>query len=200
MSIRSASGHVLGVTGLLVMTACAVGTTFVRPQADAIELGKTTYSQLVARLGKPESEDRRRQNDVVFRQVSYSYVGDAEVPKVPNTMGGRELTFLLVDEVVVGEQFMSSYAADATDFDERKIDNIVKGKTRCDEVVAMLGRPSARATYPAVDAKGESLIGYVFWYAKRPYLQFKMFKKSLIVDCDSVGVVKSTSYSEEGDR
>jgi hypothetical protein len=190
----------LSLVATLVLAGCAVGTEFVRPAPDAIQLGKTTYKEVVERLGAPNEEKRLRYNNRPLRSISYSYIGEVEVPKVPNTMGGRELSFLLSGDVVVAERFMSSYASDSTDFDEHKVDDIVKGKTRCDEVVAMFGRPCARAIYPAVDEEGESVVGYVFEYMKRPLLQFKMFRKSLVVYCDAPGVVKDVSYTEVGDR
>lgn len=190
----------VALAAALLVGACAVGTPFVRPAADDIQLGKTTYDELVARLGNPEGETRTRMNERVMRSISYTYIGEAESPKAANSMGGRELSYLILDNVVVAESFMSSYASDHTDFDERRYQDIVKGKTRCEEVVAMYGRPCIRAIYPVSDKPGDTIIGYTFRYMKRPLLQFKMFKKTLAVVCDSQGVASDVAYSESGDR
>jgi hypothetical protein len=185
---------------VLALSGCAVGTAFVRPAPDAIQLGRTTYAEVVERVGKPEEEKRARENGRELRQIAYAYVGEAEAPAVPNTVGGREMFFVFSEDIVVAEGFMSSYASDSTDFDDRKVADIVEGKTRCDEVVSMFGRPDVRAIYPAVEKEGETAIGYTFRYLKRPALQFKMFRKGLQVGCDSAGVVTKVSYTEAGDR
>ncbi len=38
-------------------------------------------------LGEPQEETRIRKNDKSLRQISWTYVNDAETPKVPNTIG-----------------------------------------------------------------------------------------------------------------
>lgn len=190
----------LPLLAALWLSACAVGTPFVRPAPEVIELGKTTYAQVVERFGKPSDETRSRKDDQPLRAINYTHASDAEAAKVPNTLGIRQIVFVFADDIVVAEGFVSSFASDSTDFDDRRVGEIVKGKTRCDDVVAMLGRPSMRAIYPVVDNRGESAIGYEFKYVKRPILQFKMFVKGLIVSCDAAGIVTSSSYSESGDR
>lgn len=194
----------VGVFSLLLaasalLSACAVGTDFVRPSADTIELGKTTYKQVEERFGKPKDETRIQHNRELLRAVSYSYANDFDRPKMPNTMAMRQLIFLFSGDIVVMESFNSSFATDSTDFDQHKVGDIVKGKTRCDEVERLLGRPSGRAIFPIVDKHGESAISYEFSYVKRPLLQFKTYKKGLQIICDSAGVVSDVSYTEAGD-
>jgi hypothetical protein len=184
----------------LVLGACAVGTPFVRPGSDEIQLGKTTYKEVVARMGDSGEETRSRKNGHLLRTLVFTYVGEMNPPRVPNTLSIKQAAFVFSEDVVVMEGFMSSFAADHSDFDERKVGDIVKSKTRCDEVVAIFGRPSVQAVYPMVDEKDERAIGYWFRYTKRPALQFKTFEKQLNVLCDKGGVVKDVSYSEHGDR
>jgi len=200
MRPRSIGSCTTIVVAALLLHACAVGTPFVRPAPGEIQLGKTTYNDLVARLGKPDSEKPLRMNEQMTRLINYSYIGETESAKAANSMGGRELSYLIFENIVVAEHFMSSFASDHTDFDESKYRDIVKGKTRCEEVVATFGRPCIRAVYPVADKPGETAIGYSFRYMKRPLLQFKMFEKSLIVGCDANGVVMAVSYTESGDR
>lgn len=190
----------LPIAAALVIGGCAVGAPFVRPASDAITLGKTTYSEVVARMGEAGEESRSRKNGYLLRSLVYTYAADAEPPKVPNTLSIKQALFVFADDVVVLEGFVSSFAADHSDFDDRKVGDIVKGKTHCDEVVAMLGRPAIRGIHPIVDEKDDYAIGYWFQYAKRPALQFKFFKKELDVLCDRAGIVKDVGYSEHGDR
>jgi hypothetical protein len=107
---------------------------------------------------------------------------------------------VLVDDVVYAEGFISACAADHTDFDERKAADIVKGRTRCDEVPQLLGRPSFRAIHPVAKVKGEYVVGYQFKYPKRPLLQLNFYEKDLEVVCDANGVVREVMSSEAGDR
>lgn len=176
------------------------GDPVVRPAPDAIELGKTTYAQVVERLGKPSDETRSRKDDHALRAIDYTHANDAEAAKVPHTAGIRQLVFVFADDVVGAEIFVSSFASDSTDFDDRRAGEIVKGATRCDDVVSMLGRPSMRAIYPVADKQDETAIGYEVKYVKRPILQFKMFAKSLVVTCDAAGIVTQSTDTESGDR
>ncbi|MCU0974223.1 MAG: hypothetical protein MUF80_09770 [Burkholderiales bacterium] len=180
------------------LAACSIGTQFVRPAQDSIELGKTTYRQLVERLGKPDDEKPLRWDGVELRSVSWTYANNADVPKVPDTLGIRQLEYLVANDVVVGERFASSFASDHTDFDEKQVARIVEGTTRCEEVIALLGRPGARAIHPVADKPGNTAIGYVFQYFKRPLLQFNVYTKTLVVQCGTDGVVRQVKFTEEG--
>jgi outer membrane protein assembly factor BamE (lipoprotein component of BamABCDE complex) len=183
-----------------LLTACAVGSQFTRPPEDFVRLGYTTRAQVEARLGTPGDVQNFRQDGLQIRAIQYTYANDAETAKMPNSLCIRSLTYMLIDDVVYGEGFLSACAADHTDFDERKAADIVKGRTRCDEVPQLLGRPSFRAIYPVTKVSGEYVIGYQFTYVKRPLLQLNMYQKDLEVLCDVNGVVREVASSEAGDR
>jgi hypothetical protein len=188
------------VGAIVSLTACAVGSQFSRPPEDFVRLGYTTRAQVEARLGTPSDEKNFRQDGLQIRAIQYTYANDAEPAKMPNSLCIRSLTYMLVDDVVYGEGFLSACAADHTDFDERKAADIVKGRTRCDEVPQLLGRPSFRAIYPVAKVTGEHVIGYQFTYVKRPLQQLNMYQKDLEVVCDVNGVVREVASSEAGDR
>jgi hypothetical protein len=188
------------VGAIALLTACAVGSQFSRPPEDSVRLGHTTRAQVEARLGRPGDEKSIRHDGLQARLIQYTYSNDAETAKMPNSLCIRSLTYVLVDDVVYAEGFVSACAADHTDFDERKAADIVKGQTRCDEVPQLLGRPSFRAIHPVAKVKGEYVIGYQFKYVKRPLLQLDMYEKDLEVVCDANGVVREVASSEAGDR
>jgi len=200
MSHSARSCLLVSSTAAVVLTACAVGTPFSRPSEDFVRLGETTRAQIEQRFGKPNDEKTFRQDDVAGQLIQYTYSNDAEPPKMPNSLCIRSLTFALVNEVVFAELFVSACASDHTDFDERKVSTIVRGQTRCGEVVSILGRPSYRAIYPLTTEKGDLQIAYTFQYMKRPLLRLNMYEKSLQVFCDANGVVREWSFSESGDR
>lgn len=200
MSYSARACFVACSTVAAFLTACAVGTPFNRPPEDFVRLGETTRAQIEQRFGKPDEEKSFRQDDVAGQFIQYTYANDAEPPKMPNTLCIRSLSFALVDGVVFAEYFVSDCASDHTDFDERKATTIIKGQTRCSEVVAILGRPSYRAIYPLTTEKGHMQIGYSFQYVKRPLLQLNMYEKSLQVVCDTNGVVREVTFSESEGR
>jgi hypothetical protein len=70
--------------------------------------------------------------------VSGTHANNADAPKLPKSLGIRQLEFLLADDVVVAERFASSFASAHTDFDEKKAPDIVAGKTRCERVIALM--------------------------------------------------------------
>jgi hypothetical protein len=195
MRYCAAAGLVMGT-----LAACAVGTQFMRPPEGVVRLGETTRAQLEARLGAPDREQRYRQDTLQARLVDYTYSNDSETAKMANSLCIRSLSFVLVEDVVFAELFTSSCASDHTDFDDRRAGDIVKGTTRCDDVIAMLGRPAYRAIHPVAKEKGNIDIGYRFLYPKRPLLQLNMYEKALGIVCDADGVVKEVSLTEAGDR
>jgi hypothetical protein len=182
------------------LTACATGTQFIRPTEDFARLGETTRAQVEARLGKPDAEENYRQNGLLAKFIQYTYSNDAETTRIPNTLCVRSIEFVLVDDVVFAELFVSACASDHTDFDERRASEIVKGETRCDEVPSLLGRPAYRAIYPIAKERGAMELGYNFQYVKRPLLQLNMYVKTLSIVCDANGIVREVSLSETGDR
>jgi hypothetical protein len=191
----AAAGLVIGT-----LAACAVGTQFTRPPEGFVRLGEATRAGVEARLGRPDREQSYRQDGLQARFVDYTYSNDTETPKMANSLCIRSLTFVLVDDVVFAEGFASSCASDHTDFDQRRVSDIVKGTMRCDDVIAMLGRPAYRAIHPVAKEKGGTDIGYRFLYPKRPLLQFSMYEKVLGIVCDAGGVVQEVSFTESGDR
>ena len=183
-----------------MLAACAIGTQFTRPPEGFVRLGETTRAQVEARLGTPDREQSYRQDRLQVRFVDYTYSNDTETAKMPNSLCIRSLTFALVDDVVFAELFTSSCASDHTDFDERRVGDIVKGTTRCNDVIAMLGRPAYRAIHPVAKENGGTDISYRFLYPKRPLLQFEMYEKQLGIVCDAGGVVQEVWFTEAGDR
>lgn len=182
------------------LAACATGVSFTRPPEGFARLGETTRAQVEARFGKPGDEETVRRNGLVARMVQYTFSDSAEAAKVPNSLCIRSITFALVEDIVVAEHFVSACLSDHTDFDERKADRLIKGQTLCDEVPAILGRPSYRAIYPLTKEEGEVEIGYEFQFFRRPLLQFDLYRKELLIRCDAGGLVGDVTFSESGNR
>lgn len=194
----SNSASSVSLVAITLVVACAVGSPFTRPSEDFVRLGETPRAQVEARFGRPGEEKNFRQDGLQLKAIQYIYSDSSETAKMPNSLCIRSLVFVLVDDVVFAEGFISACAADHTDFDERKSAGIVKGRTHCDELPQLMGRPSFRAIHPVAKVEGESIVGYQFKYAKRPLLQLDMYEKDLEIVCDANGVVREVSFSEAG--
>jgi len=192
---------------LAALTGCVsttIGTSFVRPPPDFVRLGETTEAQIVQRLGKAQDQTELRSDGHLLRVVTYFFGNREEAAHPTDAICMRALVYRFSGAMVVSEAFVSSCAADHTDFDERKADAISIGSTRCADVVALLGRPHARSIHPAVRTPGEELIGYLFEslgpgpsYA--PTIT-REYSKKLEFTCDAGGIVRDKSFVEEGQR
>jgi outer membrane protein assembly factor BamE (lipoprotein component of BamABCDE complex) len=192
---------------MAALAGCAtptIGTSFVRPPPDLVRLGETTEAQIVQRLGKPQDQAELRSDGHPLRVVTYFFGNREESAHPVDAVCMRVLVYRFSGATVVGEAFVSSCAADHTDFDERKADGITIGSTRCADVVALLGRPHARSIHPVVRTPGEEAIGYLFEslgpgpsYA--PTI-IREYSKKLEFTCDAGGIVRDKSFIEEGRR
>jgi hypothetical protein len=200
MRITRAGGFVLSVVAAVALSAGAADQALVRPAEDAVRLGETTRAQVVERFGKPKLERQFRKNGALLRSLEYFSASEAEAPKVPGTGCMRWMIFFVSDVVVVGDGFVSACASDHTDFDEGRARDIVKGRTRCDEVIAMLGRPAMRGIHPAGVKQGELNVGYLFRYEAGAGRQARSYLKDLEIICDPQGVVRDVMFDEVGSR
>jgi hypothetical protein len=195
-------GRVLPVAAAVLLTACAttIGTQFARPPADAVRLGETTGEQVVAQFGKPQDEKRYRADGQLLRTMAYYFGSETEPAKDPGAVCFRRLVFVLSDDTVIRETFESSCVADHTDFDERKASEIVKSKTRCEDAIAIMGRPNSRGIDPAGGKKGQLGIGYLYSNFARSVDTAKPYRKELELLCDPDGIVREMSFREFGSR
>src|SRR5436309_2853715 len=70
--MQSKSVLMLGVAVTLLSAGC-FGRDFARPSADSLQLGKTTYAEIVARFGSPFREGTLQINDRLLKWTTYSY-------------------------------------------------------------------------------------------------------------------------------
>jgi len=156
------------VAWLFILGGCAstsgtLDRNFVRPGAEEWVLGKARYSDIVAKYGPPSDEHMLRGQTPPLKHVSYTFLRGEEPAIAPGIIPVRSIAFYFHNDVLVAESFYSTFRSDHTNFDESKRSQIVKGKTKASDVVALLGRPASKSIDPLARSKErQATYGYVF--------------------------------------
>lgn len=185
-----------GLAVLALAVGCA-GRDFTRPTPESLVLGKTTYPEINGRFGSPFRESTVIKNEKTLRMASYAYATSGGEPLVGGVTPARGIDFAFLDQVLVSYQFVSSFKADHTDFDENKVPSIKKGVTTRDEVIAMLGPPGGMQIYPMVAGQDDTGLGWS--YAQVRGLM-KIYQKVLVVTVNPGGVVTDVQMTVSGER
>lgn len=188
------------VAVLLVLTGCA-GKNFVRPVDESMRLGKTTYSDVIQQMGEPGRAGDVLKNDKTVKTATYAYANTGGEPLEVGVIPARAQSYYFHNEVLVGREFISSFKSDNSNFDETKVDSIIKGKTTREEVIQLLGRPSAAFIQPMVKETSGEALGYTYQKTSGgAFSGFKFFRKALKVSFDDKNVVLDVDYSSSGSK
>ncbi len=184
----------------IVLSGCAVGTNFARPQSDALTLGQTTYEQVLQQFGTSYKEGSTLINEVTLKTLTYSYASAGGASLVGGVTPGRSIGFFFRDNVLVGYQFVSSFREDHTDFDESRVKDIRKGETTEAQVLAMLGPPAGFVRYPIVKEETHRGLVYIYSQVKGSAFNLKFHAKRLVVALDPTGTVADVQFESTGLR
>jgi len=180
---------------IAVLIGCA-GTDFVRPDPEGLKNGQTTYAQVIARMGEPRREGSVIKNEKTLKTVSYVYASVGGTPLREGVTAARAIGFYFYNDMLVGHEFISSWADDHTDFDETKAKDIIKGKTTRVEVIRLLGKPSGHYIYPLIKVPTGEAAAFVYVETRG----FRSFHKRLVVMFDAAGTVTDLEFASSGDR
>lgn len=191
-------GFVIAV--LLALTGCA-GKNFVRPIDDSMRLGKTTYSDVIQQMGEPRRTGDVLKNDKSVKTATYAYATTGGEPLEAGVIPARAQSYYFHNEILVGREFISSFKSDNSNFDETKVDSVIKGKTTRAEVIQLLGRPSAAFIQPMVKETFGEALGYTYQKTSGgAFSGFKFFTKALKITFDDKDVVLDVDYSSSGNK
>ena len=195
--------RILGVPflfALLVLSGCA-GTDFVRPTPDAFRLGATTYAQVTKQMGEPARSGEILKNGANVKSISYAYATTGGEPLETGVIPARAQAYYFHNDTLVGQEFISSFKADNTNFDEAKISAVVKGRTTRAQVIQLFGRPSTTSIRPMVkDGAGEAL-GYAYSTTSGgAFSGFKFYRKALTVTFNDKDLVLDVEYVSSGSK
>src|SRR4051812_8325915 len=161
------------------LAGCA-GTNFKRPEPQALEVGKSTTADVVRVMGTAQQNGEGLVNEQKVKVMRYVYAEGAGEGRYPGVVPARAMVFTTHNDQLVGEEFVSSFKPDATDFDDSKVSSIVKGKTTRAEVMALLGKPNGNAVYPMIKERGQKAVVYSYGQAKGTVFNMKFHNKTLI--------------------
>lgn len=181
-----------------IVAGCA-GTDFKRPDTQSLVLGKSTSGDVVRVMGAPQQTGEGLKNDQKIRTFSYVYAEATGAAAAPGVTPARALVFSTYNEVLVGQEFVSSFAQDSTNFDDTKIAAIVKGKSTRADVVALLGKPSGEFLYPMVKKQGDTGVAFNYSQAKGSVFDMKFYRKTLVVSFGPDGIVTDVDYESSGE-
>lgn len=185
---------------LSILVGCA-GKNFVRPTSDTFQLGKTTYNQVIDRMGEPRKTGEALKNDKPIKSATYAYAATGGEPLEEGVIPARAMVYYFYNDTLVGHEFLSSFKSDNSNFDNTKIENIKKGQTSRVEVINILGKPTASFIQPMVKNTSGEAIGYTYQTTRGGvFSSFKLFNKSLRISFDEKDIVSDLDYSSSGNK
>ncbi|WP_145964264.1 hypothetical protein [Chromobacterium phragmitis] len=189
----------LSIISAAILSGCA-GIDFKKPEANALMLGQSTTADVIRVMGAPQQRGESLKNEQTLQLNRYVYASTAGTARYPSVTPARSMVFSTFKDVLVGQEFNSSFAEDASEFDDAKIGALQKGKTTKAEVIAMLGQPSGQAIYPIIKSKtGKGMI-YAYSHVTGTVFNMKMYSKLLIVSLDEQDIVSDVEYTSSGDK
>jgi hypothetical protein len=191
--------HCLIVVLVAAVSGCA-GVNFKRPEPQSLVVGKSTAADVTRVMGAPVQTGEALKNNEKVKTSRYAYAEGAGKGTYPGVVPARAMVFFTFNDLLVGQEFVSSFPEDSTDFDESKIGAIVKGKSTRADVLALLGKPSGEAIYPLIKEKGQIAVVYSYAHAKGSVFDMKFYSKSLTVAFDGNGVVTEVDYASSGEK
>jgi hypothetical protein len=196
-SMQGMLKRIAALAALVVLAGCA-GTDFVRPGTDDLKLGKTTYKDVLAKMGAPRQEGAVLKNEKNVRSASYAYANTGGSPARPGVTPARAQNFYFYEDVLVGHEFVSSFAEDQSDFDESRVQGIVKGRTTRAQLAQLMGKaPSGAHVYPMIKSqKGEAAI-YLYSQVTGSVFSMKFYRKLLTVTFEG-DVVSDVEFTSQG--
>jgi outer membrane protein assembly factor BamE (lipoprotein component of BamABCDE complex) len=181
------------------LAGCA-GTDFQRPDSEALRVGTSTLADVKREMGQPMQTGESLRNGEKLAVSRYAYANTGGGGTYPGVVPARAMVFITHKDVLVADEFVSSFAADTTEFDDSKTAGIVKGKSTRADVVALLGKPHGAAVYPYIKNKGDSAALYSYAHAKGSVFNMKFYNKTLVVSFDGNDVVSDVEFSSTGEK
>lgn len=177
----------------LLMSGCA--SNFVRPAQNTLVLGQSNTEDVTKKVtGSPYRQsvivNNEKLNLVRFDYIHNNVFYGSKIPR-------RTLTYSFFNDMLVGEEFNSTFENEQTEFDVKKVAEIHKGQT-LDQVVAIMGKPTGKILYPWIADKQGSGIVYEYTYSRFAPIYSPTTSHRVLITLDQNKVVTSISYKLDG--
>jgi hypothetical protein len=180
---------------VLVMSGCA--HDFVRPAPEALKVGHSTKDEVLKVAGSPMvKNDKVQINGETIQTLTYFYVKGAKFYGLIAPQ--RTLTYSLFNDVLIGEEFNSSFDAESTNFEAEKVFELVKGKSTKADVIAALGKPAGDVRYPIIKDKNGKGIVYEYTVSRHGGIIMITTRLVVVITLDANNVVSDVSYMKNG--
>jgi hypothetical protein len=179
---------------------CAASACFAqdipRQAAEKFVVGTTQRKQVVDEYGVPKRQGQTLKNGKMVWTLSYTHAEAGGKAHNPGVTPARAHTFYFLNDLLVGYEFISSWENDHTNFEDRKVEEIVKDKSTREEVVRIMGRPGGQLTFPMINATTGDALMWAYVEVKRSgFASFTMSRKLLIVTFDTNNVAVDVAYT-----
>jgi outer membrane protein assembly factor BamE (lipoprotein component of BamABCDE complex) len=180
---------------VLVLAGCA--HDFVRPAPETLKVGHSTKDDVLKVAGNPTvKNDNIQLNGETIQTLTYFYVKGAKFYGMIAPQ--RTLTYSFFNNVLIGEEFNSSFDEESTNFEAEKAFGIVKGKSTKADVIAALGKPAGDVRYPIIKDKDGKGVVYEYTVSRHGGLMMITTQLVLVITLDANNVVSEVSYKKNG--
>jgi hypothetical protein len=188
------------VSLLSALVGCA-GRDFVRPSPQDFTLGKTAYSQVIQRMGEPRRASDILKNGKNVKAITYVYASKGSEALEADVTPARALTYFFYADTLVGQEFVSSFKSDNSNFDDKLVPSIRKGQSTRSDVITLMGEPTAMFIVPMVKETSGEAIGYTYQAVRGGLFSgIKNSVKSLRISFDDKGVVSDIEYTSSDNK
>lgn len=188
--------HLVVLSVLMVaLTGCA--HDFVRPAPDALKVGHSTKEEVLKAAGTPTFTNKNvKINGETIETLTYSYVKGAKFYGLIAPQ--RTQTYSIFNNVLVGDEFNSSFDEETTNFEAEKVFGIVKGKSTRADVIAAMGKPAGNVLYPIIKDKNGKGIVYEYTVSRHGGIIMITTNLVVVITLDANDVVTDISYMKNG--
>ena len=140
-------------------------------------------------------------NGKTVKGITYAYASKGGEPLEADVIPARALSYYFYNDTLVGQEFISSFKSDNSNFDDKRVESIKKGQTTRAEVIKLLGEPTATFIPPMVKETSGEAIGYAYQATRGGLFSgLKSFVKVLRISFDEKGLVSDIDYTSSDNK
>jgi hypothetical protein len=199
------------VVAAAALAGCTHGKEFARPDPDSLVLGQTDRTTILTQYGEPIRRSTlvvTNGNELVtdpaspfarapalgtYETIIFRYADTTGAFLIGNPAVSKVIAFDFWNDKLVAYNFISSFEADSSNFNEAMIQLLEKGRTTKAKAADILGAPTGRTGYPTVQTQGDEKFIYQYIDVQRS----QRTSKRLEVLFGADGVLKDYRFASD---